>query len=156
MHDIHKEFVYKLLARGETIYNPLSETMLNHPCKCPDVYVKSRPFPSKDFICGTAWPRKDGTITINWDFVCYEDGFKEDELGLCDPILYYRNMDHLKAQTKPNDDTRSPSLEEQIVALEKQVTELESKLSEYRRIHFFDIDGLDLPNDYYENPIYEE
>jgi len=138
MADSHKMFVEKLLARGEEIYNPTNETMLGIEGKYPKVYVKSRPFPSVDFICGYARPKKDGTVTIIWDFGWYEDGFREDELGLCDPILFYKNSEYLKREAVVIPDKKE-DVDVRVQALERKLIELERRISKQESMHGYSI-----------------
>jgi hypothetical protein len=87
------DIVKELEARGEVVYNPCSKSMLNGR---PKVYVKGRPFPSKEFLCGTAIREKDGTISVLAEAMADMigvGGFKIEDLGLCDPVLYYANHD---------------------------------------------------------------
>lgn len=96
--DIHKQIVNELRQMGEIeIFNPTNKSFLHNGY--PDVYVKGRIFPSKDFISGTAFREKDGTITIlNDHFIYYYKGFQLDQLGLCDPVIWYENFNLRKPQ----------------------------------------------------------
>lgn len=89
--DLHVEIVKLLQERGEPVYNPCKRSMAR-VSGVPDVYVKGRPFHSKDFICGFAIKEDKGTYAIHGDFMsyCYA-GFKLEELGLCDPACFYDN-----------------------------------------------------------------
>jgi len=97
VYDGHVKIVKKLKKMGEKgIYNPTSKSFMKKG-EYPDVYVKSIPFPSEFFISGTAFQELDGTISIMHDHLAYyHTGYGLDDLGLCDPILWYENSNLLK------------------------------------------------------------
>jgi hypothetical protein len=97
LYEIHVGIVSELRKAGETeIYNPTKKSFLRDSCD-PDVYVKGRAFPSEDFISGSAFREDDGSITIFQDHLAYcRPGFVIDQLGLCDPVLWYENGNLLK------------------------------------------------------------
>ena len=100
--EIHDEIIGKICARGETeIFNPTGRTMMTGYRARPFVYVKGRKYPSRDFICGHALYDKNNTIEIWYDFFCYAyTGFKIEELGLCDPAVWYDNLDLISKMEK--------------------------------------------------------
>lgn len=97
--DIHCEIVKELQEKfGEVeIYNPTSRSFLYNSKSTPDVYIKGVIFPSEDFVSGIAFKERDGTISILQDHLtCIYTGYTIDQLGLCDPVLWYENIKLLK------------------------------------------------------------
>jgi hypothetical protein len=108
--DIHLEIVNKLRERGETVYNPCQESMLGDGSS-PKAYVKKWPFGTKGFLCGTATWNKDGSINLlpeSMADLIGEGPFQLEELGLCDPVLFYAKDDRerypLKSEEKSPDE----------------------------------------------------
>jgi hypothetical protein len=98
IYDCHVEVVECLKKKGETILQPLkSEPWIKNGTRIPDIYVKGYLYPSKDFIIGHGIIEKDGSISIHGDFLSWEhNGFKLDDLGLCDPACVYENSNLLR------------------------------------------------------------
>jgi hypothetical protein len=96
--ECHEEVVAELIARGETIYKPTPrKSFLTKYHRYPDIYLKSMPFPSKEFRAGSGMKGKDGTYTIIGEhFTWFITGLKIEELGLCDPVVGYANCDLLR------------------------------------------------------------
>jgi len=96
LRDCHIAVVKELQARGEAIYNPCAKSMLSHERDVPKVYVKGRQFRTPEFVCGSAIMEKDGSVSIlpeaMADLIGIR-GFKIEDLGLCDPVLFYANND---------------------------------------------------------------
>lgn len=98
--------------RGEQIFNPCTKSMLRDTDDVPKVYVKGRQFRTPDFICGSAIKEKDGSVSILPEAIADLigiRGFKIEDLGLCDPVLFYANNDAKTYPLKPemNDSLRS-------------------------------------------------
>lgn len=101
--ECHMDIVNELRSRGEPIFNPCIATMDGKRIR-PKVYVKDRQFGTIEFLCGSAIREKDGTISIMPEpmrVLRGFGGFKIEELGLCDPICYYANMDGKTYPRKP-------------------------------------------------------
>jgi hypothetical protein len=133
--ECHSEIVKELESRGETVYNPVDRSMLRKGSH-PKVYVKGRPFPSNEFLCGTAIREKDGTISILAESMANLRGvgsFHLGDLGLCDPVLYYANHEKIHHVKTPDPKDERPTssgelvlwLEEKVEKLEKRVRSLE-------------------------------
>jgi len=111
LRECHIKIVRELEARGETVYNPCASSMMTLSDGIPKVYVKGREFQTPEFLCGTAIREKDGTISILPEPMADLrgiGGFKIEDLGLCDPICYYRNSDKKPSQDKPAPETVMP------------------------------------------------
>jgi hypothetical protein len=98
IYDCHVEIVKCLEDKGETILQPIkTESWIKNGSRIPDIYVKGRPYPSKDFIIGHGIIEKDGSISIHGDFLSWEHkGFQLVDLGLCDPACVYENSNLLR------------------------------------------------------------
>jgi hypothetical protein len=93
---LHKEVVAELFARGEPIWNPTQRTMLHSIDDVPDVYAKGVPYPSKDLIIGAGLKEKDGTYSILGEHCTWHStGYSIEQLGLCDPVVFYENANLL-------------------------------------------------------------
>jgi len=78
------KIIQKLKDRGEPIWCPNFLKEMKHDVVI--AYVKG----SLPFVCGYPVKEKDGTISLEHDFLCYyETGYNMDELGLCNGICWY-------------------------------------------------------------------
>jgi hypothetical protein len=128
LYAIHKEIVDLLKERGEKIFNPFDKGHLTSDGHIlPDAYVKGQKYPSNEFLCGTPLWEKDGTISINGDFLSwYVSGFRLEDLGLCDPIVGYKNLDLLKEKPPC---VQSTSIVEEVLDLKRRIRNLENIIS---------------------------
>ena len=121
--ECHSDVVKMLEKRGEPVYNEVNKSISG----TPKVYVKGRKFGTKEFLCGTALMKKDGTIDIIQDPLTDLrgiGGFKIEELGLCDRVMVYANDDHKTYPRKVKETPKPLSVEERLDRIEEVLLKL--------------------------------
>jgi hypothetical protein len=91
--DHHLEVIALLKKRGEKVLMPKHRKPMGGT---PYIYIKTIPFPSKEFCVGSGFQAKDGTYELLGDHLTwYIPKLSIEELGLCDSAIGTENYDLL-------------------------------------------------------------